>query len=65
MDTHAYIIRSIGVLDEPEKRPVRVNFFAKHSIQVGDVQHTIISVRAQQKILGKSNHGCYFTPYRN
>ena len=26
--------------DDAEKRPARVNFFAKHSIQVGDVQHT-------------------------
>ena len=38
------MLTSPGVSDEPEKRPVRVNFFAKHSIQVGDVQHTIISV---------------------
>ena len=38
------MLTSSGVSDEPEKPPVRVNFFAKHSIQVGDVQHTIISV---------------------
>ena len=36
-------MRSLN-FDDVEKRPVRVNFFAKHSIQVSDVQHTVISV---------------------
>jgi hypothetical protein len=38
------VLTSSGVSGEPEKRPARVNFFVKHSVQVGDMQHTIISV---------------------